>query len=68
MFVEQDEEEEQERVCMYIYTATLRYDCVSLFYVNDIRSAGSRGRTWGVLVYTFGRNSVTVCGVSRRLH
>jgi hypothetical protein len=27
--------------------------CVSLFYVNDIGSTGSRGRTWGFPVYTF---------------
>ena len=26
--------------------------CFSLFYVNDIGSTGSRGRTWGFPVYT----------------
>ena len=31
--------------------------CVSLFYVNDISSTGSRGRAWGFPVYTFLRNS-----------
>jgi len=31
--------------------------CVSLFYVNDVGSTGSRGRTWGFPVYTFRLNS-----------
>ena len=33
------------------------WSCVSLFYVNDISSTGSRGRTWGFPVYTFRLNS-----------
>jgi len=31
--------------------------CVSLFYVNDIGSTGSRGRTRGFPVYTLHLNS-----------
>jgi len=31
--------------------------CFSLFYVNDIGSTGSRGRTWGFPVFTLRLNS-----------
>ena len=41
--------------------------CVSLFYVNDIGSTGSRGRTWGFPVYTLGLNSDAGYAVSSYL-